>query len=269
MNPGPADASRSPAPRPAGARLLRMTWSELLFVHWPVSSTELQECLPAPLEVDLFAGQAWVSTIALRMTGVRPVLAPPIPGLSSFLQINVRTYVRKNGHSGVYFFSLDATSPVAVWLGRTFLDLPYFRARVHTAREDHMIRIAAKRIHQGARPATFACTWSPDLAPLGADEIELARFLTERYRLFAVRNGRVFSFSIWHGPWQLRRAGVSELRSTMLQAAGLPAPVGEPFIHHADALAVELWPQRDEGAAPKSAPLLDPALAPPPANFAR
>lgn len=246
---------------------MRMVWSDLLFLHWPIDANELQNALPEPLEADLFRGQAWLSIVPFRMSGVRPVLAPSVPGLSAFLEINVRTYVIHQGEPGVFFFSLDASSPIAVWFARTFFHLPYFRARIQMGQRGESTRFASHRTHQGTNPADFDCAWVPGKPITGVRPGGLIHFLTERFQLYAANAGRVYSCRVWHEPWSLREAKIGRFKSSMIEAAGLPTPAGDPLAQHADALAVDVWPQHERGLNPDTAALLDPALDPPPASF--
>ena len=57
-------------------------------------------------------------------------LTPAMPWASEFPELNVRTYVSVDGKPGVYFFSLDAASALAVASARTFFKLNYFNAAV-------------------------------------------------------------------------------------------------------------------------------------------
>src|ERR1044071_7838186 len=96
--------------------IMTQTWHDLLFAHWPIDPRVLRASVPLPLALDIFDGRAWVGVV------------PPPPRLSSFPELNVRTYVTVGGRPGVYFFSLDATSPIAVWSAKRIFRLPYFRA---------------------------------------------------------------------------------------------------------------------------------------------
>src|SRR5262245_4554326 len=107
---------------------MRMSWHDLLFAHWPVPVAAMRALVPAPLEVDTFDGAAWIGVVPFRMTRVGPLWLPPIPGVSSFAELNVRTYVTRDDKPGVWFFSLDAANPLAVRTARRFFHLPYFHA---------------------------------------------------------------------------------------------------------------------------------------------
>jgi len=247
--------------RPPGFRLMRMAWSQALLLHWPLPPKTVRRLLPKELEIDTYDSKAWISILHYRVRGVRPIMGPSIPWFSSFLQTEVRTYVTHHGDPGVYFFSLDASNPVAVWLARTVFRLPYFRAEMQLRRSGESFRLSCLRTHQGARGAEFECQWTPrePLPPTSRDE--LVPFLTERNRLFAPHAGKVLTCSVQHEPWPLRHAHVSALETSLFEATGLPEPEGPPIAHHCDALGLEIWPLR-EISAEEVAAWFDTAVSP-------
>lgn len=128
--PIPASAHR-PWPAPARPWAMAMTWEDVLFLHWPVPPEALAGFIPPPLRLDTFDGQAWLGVVPFRMSGIHLRGLPPIPGTAAFPEINVRTYaVAPDGRTGVWFFSLDATSRLAVRAARVWFGLPYFDARI-------------------------------------------------------------------------------------------------------------------------------------------
>ena len=68
------------------------------------------------LTIDTFDGKAFVGVVAFTMQKVRPwSWLPGAPTATEFFEINVRTYVHLGGEEpGIVFFSLDATSSLAV-----------------------------------------------------------------------------------------------------------------------------------------------------------
>src|SRR6476660_4545716 len=110
-----------PWPVPQSPWLMTQSWHNLLFAHWPVDADVLRGRLPAGLPLDLYDGQAWIGVVQFRMTNVAPRFVPALPIVSEFAEINVRTYITVNGKPGVYFFSLDAQSPMAVAAARSLL----------------------------------------------------------------------------------------------------------------------------------------------------
>ena len=118
---------------PESPWIMTQTWNDLLFAHWPVDPAVLTARLPRSCTLDLFEGTAWLGIVAFDMSNVAPRFVPALPWLSAFPEINVRTYVRVDDRPGVYFFSLDATNPVAVWFARRFFHLPYHTAAIDTS----------------------------------------------------------------------------------------------------------------------------------------
>src|SRR5436305_14150043 len=113
-----------PWPLPAGPWLMTQTWHELLFAHRPIKPSELRPLVPPSLSLDTFEGQCWAGVVPFHVSNVRPRWLPAIPEVSRFVELNVRTYVTVNGIPGVYFFSLDASNPIAVTMARTMFHLP-------------------------------------------------------------------------------------------------------------------------------------------------
>src|SRR5438045_1183697 len=104
-----------PWPLPSGRWVMGQTWESLVFVHWRIASDELRPFVPGELEIEEFDGSAWVGIVPFRITGLRARGLLPIPGVSGFNELNVRTCVRAaDGKPGVWFFSLDATRRLAV-----------------------------------------------------------------------------------------------------------------------------------------------------------
>jgi uncharacterized protein YqjF (DUF2071 family) len=91
------------------------SWGKLLFLHWSVPADLLCPLVPEPLAIDTFEGTAWVGITPVTMWGVRPVFSPSLPFLSESHELNVRTYVYLDGIPRIWFFSLDANNPIAVW----------------------------------------------------------------------------------------------------------------------------------------------------------
>ncbi len=206
----------------------------------------MRKLVPDELELDTFEGEAWIGLVPFRMSGVRPRCCPAVPWLSEFLEFNVRTYVRARGaveaRPGVYFFSLEASNPVAVSLARSLFHLPYFRADMTLERSGADIDYRTVRRHRDAPEAEFAGTYGP------VGEIDRARpgslehWLTERYCLYTVHRGRVLRGEIHHQPWPLQPAGLEIKKSSMAEANGIALPDVAPVLHFARRIGVVVWP---------------------------
>ncbi len=221
---------------------MRQWWGKLLFIHWPIPLAALRPLIPARLTIDTHDGRAWIGVVPFTMWGVRPMFAPPLPWLSAFHELNVRTYVRLDDTPGVWFFSLEATNPLAVWAARRFFHLPYFNARINLRQQAHTIDYASRRTHHRAPAAEFDAGWTfGETLPRSLPH-SLTYFLTERYCLYSAYRDRLYRGRIFHNPWPLRRAELSHYRSSMIESHGLPTPHGEPLLHYAESLKVDIWP---------------------------
>jgi len=100
-------------------------WENLLFAHWRVEPAAIASKIPRGLTLDLREGAAWVAVTPFVITRLRLRGLPPIPGASRFPELNVRTYVTAGAKPGVWFFSLDAGSRLAVFFARRLYHLAY------------------------------------------------------------------------------------------------------------------------------------------------
>lgn len=219
-----------PWPLPSIPWILFQSWRDLLFAHWPLDPGPLRFRIPAPLELDTFDGRAWIGLTPFRIQGLRPRLLPPVPGTSDFPELNLRTYVSFDGRPGIYFFSLDAGSRLAVAAARAFYALPYHAARMRLEHRDGgWIDYESER-ERG--PAAFLCRYRPvgPVSPPVPGSIE--HFLTERYALYTVlRRGRVLRTDIHHVPWPLQQAEAEIELNTVPAAHGFDLP-GPPELLH-------------------------------------
>jgi uncharacterized protein YqjF (DUF2071 family) len=221
---------------------MRMTWSELLFAHWPIDAETIARALPAGLELDTFDGRAWLGVVPFRMSDVGLRRFPSLPGLAEFPELNVRTYVARDGKPGVWFFSLDAANALAVHAARGWFRLPYFHARMSCVRSGDAIEYSSERTHTGAPPAEFRARYAATSKPRTAASGTLEHWLVERYCLYAATPaGRILRGEIDHAPWTLRDARAEIERNTVARAAGFELPDEEPLLHFAEVQRVVAW----------------------------
>ena len=228
--------------RPPGWPIMRQHWGKLLFMHWRIEADLLRPLIPAQLEIDTCNGSSWIGVIPFTMWGIRASFLPPIPGTSAFHELNVRTYVTYNGVPGVWFFSLDAASRLAVWGARKFYSLPYFNARMSLQQEGNSIIYSSVRWDNRGAPASFNGAWTIGERLPQSHPGSLEFFLTERYCLYSEHRGEVYRADIHHQPWLLLSADLTSLNSTMVESHGLPTPSGDPLLHYAEHLSVDIWP---------------------------
>lgn len=240
MHPLLLKTGHRPIPLPHKPWIMVQNWHDLLFAHWSLPAEQIRPLVPPQLELDLFQGRAYVAVTPFHMSGVRPRMAPPLPGLSRFPELNVRTYVRYKDIPGVWFFSLDAGSRAAVWGARLGYALPYFYARMSVRPDGDKFEYSNRRL-QAPRPAEFRGRYWPVSEPRQFDKNSLEHFLTERYCLYAVRGNQVLRGYIHHLPWPLRDAHAEIEINTMARAAGIELPDIPPMLHFSRFLKVLIW----------------------------
>lgn len=237
-----ADTTHRPWPLPRTRWVMRMTWDDLLFLHWPVRPALVQGLLPPALTLDTYDGWAWLGVVPFSMRGVRPRYTPAWGDTMAFPEINVRTYVKTPGRSGVWFFSLDAMSHLAVRAARLWYGLPYYYARITSTPVGQGIAYHSTRQHRRAHPATFCATYAPTGPVFQATPGTLEHWLTERYCLYAMdRHGRVGYGDIHHAPWPLQMAEAEVQDNTMTAPLGVTLPATAPLCHFARHLEVVAW----------------------------
>src|SRR4051812_16588986 len=225
-------APHRPGPPPERPWVLGQTWADLLFCHWPVAADAVRPHVPASLELDLFDGDAWVSVTPFEVQGTRARGTLPPPVLSRFPELNVRTYVTRGGRPGIWFFSLDAASMLAVAAARGLYRLPYFRARMAIARDGASIDYRSRRSDPRGAPARFEARYRPAGGARHAAAGSLEAWLVERYRLYTVDDaGRGFAGDIHPRPWALGGAGADIPANTVNgpPGDGPGAPPPRPF----------------------------------------
>lgn len=232
--------SHRPWPLPGGPWMMFQSWQTLLFAHWRVDPATLRPLIPSPLELDLRDGSAWVGMTPFLLTGLRLRMMPAVPGMSEFPELNLRTYVRCAGRAGIYFFSLDAASRLAVAGARTFFRLPYRHASMNMELSSGWTRFHSQR---DGDEAAFTARYRPMGEVVLPEPGSLEAFLTERYALFTVlRNGKVLRGDIHHGPWPLQEAeGVVE-GTALASAEGVPLPDDPPLLHFSERQDTLIWP---------------------------
>lgn len=201
----------------------------------------MRPLVPRQLPLDTFNGQCWIGVVPFWMSGVRARALPPVPGLSRFPELNVRTYVTYGGKGGVYFFSLDITSHVAVWGARTFYHLPYFPATMNVIERDGNIHYASRRNHSSAE---FQGNYRPVGPVCVRKKGSLDDWLTARFCLYTVHEDQVYRCEIHHLPWPLQDAAAEFGHNTMAATAGATLPESSPVLHFCKRLDVLIWPLR-------------------------
>lgn len=226
LPPAPTPAQRAAMRvRPATSAVMRQAWRHLLFLHWRWDPAEIQSRLPPGLHVDTHDGAAWLGVVPFWMDAVRPSFLPPLPGLSWFLELNLRTYVyASDGTPGVWFFSLDCQQPLAVRIAQTIFSLPYVDARQagrRPTRENPVARFSSARSGGAATELEYEAAGPAFPAQPGT----LEYFLIERYAFFSrTRGGALREGRVWHPPYVVAPARVLRAEIGLLADNGFETP---------------------------------------------
>ncbi|MFO1482890.1 MAG: DUF2071 domain-containing protein [Verrucomicrobiaceae bacterium] len=212
--------------RPSRVHVMLQRWQQLIFLHWRWDAAEIQRTLPAGLHVDTFQGDAWLAIVPFYMRGIRPRFCPPVPGISDFLEMNVRTYVHdEQGRPGVWFYSLDCNQPLAVWTARTFFHLPYQHARMQAPLVDGWIDYTC---HRRGQSAASRYRYQVSHETHAAEPGSLEFFLAERYLLFSQTPRGIRCGQVHHTPYPLANVKLETWNVEPLLQAGFTHPNRPP-----------------------------------------
>ncbi len=222
-----------------------MDWVDALFLHWPIDPAQLRPRIPADLEIDAFDGTAWVSIVAFRIANARLRGVPPRAAWRAFPEVNVRTYVRRGDHAGVWFFSLDADSRAAVAAGRNVVHLPYTAASIAFSANGAELAYDLRRTDRRAPDARFGVHASCGAEIRSAVPGTLAHWLVERYCFFTTaRRGLTVRGDVEHEPWPLSDAAATIAENSLLRTAGLTPSTADPLTHASHGVTTRAWPLR-------------------------
>ena len=220
--------------------VMKQVWHDVVFLHWPVREDWVQKQIPAELELDLYDGFAWIGVVLFKAAGTRLRAAPPIPGVRSYLELNVRTYVKYKGRSGVYFFSLDADSPLAVETANIGGFLPYRHARMKMAKQQWNCLFKSRRTHRGSFPEALNLTYQVTSEPVTRTFLE--SWLAERYCLWTKPKNKLLRVDIEHTPWELKYVKGEIYKNTMAGFLPKDFHLERPLAHYGGSKHVLFFP---------------------------
>lgn len=209
---------------------MKQEWHDVLFLHWPVFPNDVREHIPPELELDLYNDMAWIGLVFFRVKGNRLRFIPPIPGIKSFLELNIRTYVTYKGRVGVHFFNLDASNSLIVKITTFGNFLPYRDAQIDLTRRGDIFTVRSRCEEGQAVPETFITMFEPKPGLIESDQFE--RWLTERYHLWTKVSDRLFRTDISHSPWVLQKVAGKIHENTMASFIKRDCLKGQPIAYY-------------------------------------
>ncbi|WP_144510376.1 YqjF family protein [Bacillus sp. FJAT-22090] len=219
--------------------IMTQEWHHVLFLHWPVSPEEVRELIPSELELDLYDNRAWIGLVFFQVKRNRGRLMPPVPGLQSYLELNVRTYVTYKGKSGVHFFSLDASHPIIVKLTTLGNFLPYRYADISFSHYK-IFSIKSIYMHKHALAENLITTFKPIARPVKSTFFN--HWLTERYCLWTKTKGKLYRIDISHSPWVLQDVIGQTYENTMASYIKNDFQLKSPVAHYSKMKKARFFP---------------------------
>lgn len=221
---------QSECPVPVKRAVMVQTWENLVYLHWAYEPEQVQSLLPEGLLVDTFAGNAYVGLIPFQMRGIGVPHLPAVPYLGTFPEVNVRTYVIRNGIPGVWFFSLDINRMLPTFVARTTYSLPYCFGKVshgiqQVGNASVVETLVQRKWPQGVDASTELRVEVGNKIDVPSD---FEHFLSARWGLYSQTLRKKIRYApVSHEPWPLHRATALHIDDSLVQAAGLPTPTGE------------------------------------------
>ncbi|HEX2976632.1 MAG TPA: DUF2071 domain-containing protein [Bacteroidales bacterium] len=223
--------SHRPFPLPGGSWSYYQEWHSVLFAHWMVPSITVKKLIPAGLDPDLYNGEGWVSLVGFRVKEMHPNHLPAFPPFSDFYEINMRTYVKRNEHPGIYFLSLEAQKAASAFLGRTFTGLNYLKSDISYSKNS----VQSDNLTYGYR---LKIGYVPGMCK--GTKTMLDKWLTDRYTMFHELKGGIYGHNIHHVDWPLRAVRMEEFE-IFYNFNYLIVDSPAVLYHYSDGVQVPTW----------------------------
>ncbi|GAB0169490.1 DUF2071 domain-containing protein [Lysinibacillus sp. CTST325] len=207
--------------------ILTQIWQDVLFLHWPVPPKDLKQYIPRELQLDLYENNAWLSVVLFKVKGQRLRFLPPLPGVGSHLQLNVRTYVTYNGMKGIYFFNLDVTNRFIVQIA-TKGSLSYRHSKISLKQTGDNFSFTS--LYQGALDERLEISYQPIASEISSSTFD--KWLVERYHSWSKWKNSLFRIDIDHMTWQLQRVHINIESNTLAPFVKESVQGIQPIAHY-------------------------------------
>ncbi|MFS0644807.1 YqjF family protein [Siminovitchia sp. 179-K 8D1 HS] len=228
-----------PWPLPVNRWIMRQTWRNVLFLHWPIQPGLLRPHIPPALEIDTFKGCAWLGIVAFTMKGIY-FRGLPFSVVPSFSEVNVRTYVTYKGKPGVFFMSLDVDDWASLNIAKRWYRLPYHPAKISV--QDCGGVIQYQSVRKAGNPVAFKGSCIPSNDVYFPDRGTLDHWLTEKYCFYTTRNGKdIYHGDIHHPPWPLKKADIQIDQHTLFSPWNINISKEGPIAHFSEGVDSLMW----------------------------
>lgn len=209
-------------------------WNRAIFLHWEVELEELLKFVPQELEIDLFEGKPWVSLVAFTMEKIRPKYLPAFPPISNFHEINIRTYVKSKGKTGVYFLSIEGGKKISCSVAKSMSELPYRFSKIKRTANTY-------KACNSAFNDQFLIKYEVGIDKPGKSELD--KWLTERYALFQDTKNAINEFEIHHLEWPIKEININQLEYNYQRFSKL-FKAQPKLTHYSEGVQVIAWDKK-------------------------
>ena len=229
-------------PLPSKYWIMRQTWKNVLFAHFPISPERLRPHIPSTLEIDTYQDSAWLGVIIFVIEGIYFRGLSPISVVFKFPEVNLRTYVQHGGKRGVFFLSLDVGNWASLAISKGWYHLPYCSAEISYRKEGDTFHCHSLRKGKSDNPITFTGSFTPDLEVYFPEDGTIDHWLTERYCLYSQDNrGNLYCGDIHHKPWPLQKAEAIISTNTLPTPFGIDISKPEPTFYFSEGVDTLFW----------------------------
>ncbi|KAF2342600.1 YqjF family protein [Flavobacterium tistrianum] len=209
-------------------------WYHTVFFHWEVPSYLLEKYIPKEIQIDTYAGMAWVSLVSFEIKNMRLRYLPMLPYISNFEEINIRTYVTKDGIPGIYLFSIETNKLIEVLFSKLFIGLPYEKAEIKRSgnrlfsqnlKQNHLLDIKIGKTSS-------------------IQKTDLDVWLTERHSLYDICNDKICRFDIHHKEWEILDLEI-RIKDIWYEAGDFIINTYPDRIHYTEKIEVLLWGKKE------------------------
>lgn len=189
---------------------LTAEWRHLAMLNYEVDGRVLLPFVPAGTELDCWNGKVFVSLVGFRFLKTRLLGSLPIPMHSSFDEVNLRFYVRREVdrevRRGVVFVREIVPRRLIAFIARAFYNENYVALPM-----THEIRSLTDGLSVAYRWQTGKCRNGINLETEGDPELpqpdSIEQFITEHYWGYAAQpSGGCIEYSVAHPQWKVWQA---------------------------------------------------------------
>lgn len=209
--------------------VMMQEWHDVYFLHWPIAPEDIRPYIPLELEIDTFDDRTWLGIVFFKMKNFRARFMPTVPIINNFYELNVRTYVKYRGKSGVYFFSLDVNNKIIAQIHKAIGILPFRYANITEKRHQDIVTFQNRMEQIGQNPEILIVSIEPIEKAIQRTPLEY--WLTERHQLWTKVKGKLVRQYNRHSPWILQRAACTVYENSMAIFKESHVQENEPIAH--------------------------------------